>query len=83
MPNNGDKPATKSELKSEIAAVRSDLSAVRSEMKEDFKRLAIEIGKANIRMDKVEDRILSELRSFRGELLAAFETSVVKGKRYE
>ncbi|MDO8805727.1 MAG: hypothetical protein Q7R35_15010 [Elusimicrobiota bacterium] len=42
--------------------------------------LGIEVGKTNLRMDRLEDNIITALRSFKSDLLSAFESSVMKGQ---
>ena len=83
----GDLAAVKTELKGDIADVRSelkgDLAALKTELKDDIKNLSGEILKINFRMDRLETNLMTELRSFKNELLAAFEQSVVKGRMYD
>ncbi|MBI4801560.1 MAG: hypothetical protein HY796_03450 [Elusimicrobia bacterium] len=75
--------AVKTELKGDIADVRSELAAVKTELKNDIKNLSGEILKIHFRMDRLETNMMTELRSFKSELLAAFEQSVVKGEKYD
>lgn len=73
----------RTELKGDIAAVRSELAAVKTELKDDIKNLSGELLKTNLKMDRLETNIMTGLRSFKSELLAAFEQSVVKGQMYD
>ena len=75
--------AVKTELKGDIAAVRSELAAVKTELKDDIKNLPGELLRTNLKMDRLETNIMSELRNVKSELLAAFEQSVVKGRMYD
>ena len=44
--------------------------------------LGIEVSKTNLRMDRLEHNIMEALRSFKSDLLSAFEASVMKGQLY-
>ena len=79
----GDLAAVKTELKADFAAVKTDLAAVKTELKGDIINLSGEILRINFRMDRLETNLMTELRSFKNELLAAFEQSVVKGRMYD
>jgi hypothetical protein len=44
--------------------------------------LGVEVSKTNLRMDTLEYNIMTELRSFKSDLLSAYEASVMKGQMY-
>lgn len=49
---------------------------------EAFGSAGSEASKTNLRMGQLENNIMTELRSFKSELLSAFEASVMKGQMY-
>ncbi|MBI4802916.1 MAG: hypothetical protein HY796_10375 [Elusimicrobia bacterium] len=79
----GDIAAVRSELADVKAELKSDIVAVKTELKDDIKNLSGELLKTNFKMDRLETNMMTELRSFKSELLAAFEQSVVKGRMYD
>jgi chromosome segregation ATPase len=85
----GDIQAVSTELKGDIQAVstelKDDIQAVRTELKsvdQKADRIALELAKTQGRMERMEDKILGEMRAFRSELLKAYEGSVAAGKKY-
>jgi len=91
------RPATKGELKHEIAGLKAELKADIHLLDQKFGQLdqkfnqldqktsslGLEMAKTQLRIDRLESSIMTELRSFKSELLGAFEASVVKGRMYE
>ena len=74
-------------VKEELHAVEKRLDqkidSVENRLTQKIEKVAIEITQTNVRMDRMENNIMTGLREFRSELLNAFEQSVVKGKMYE
>ena len=79
-----------------LKATKGDIAGLRTELKTDIKgldqkferidktllSLGVEVSKTNLRMDRLENNIMEALRSFKSELLSAFEASVMKGQMY-
>ena len=89
---NRNQPATKGDL----AVLKTDIADLRTELKTDIQRLdqkvgqldktvlslGVEVSKTNLRMDTLENNIMTALRSFKSDLLSAYEASVMKGQMY-
>ena len=93
---NNNQPATKGDLallKTDITDLRTelktDITDLRTELKTDIKNLTttvnslgVDVAKNTLRMDTLEHNMMEALRSFKRDLLSAFEASVMKGQMY-
>lgn len=79
-------PATKGDLNrldAKIDSVEVNLNKKIDSLKQETKKLSVEMAQTNVRVDRMENNIMSALREFKSDLLSAFEASVTKGKMYE
>ena len=93
---NNNQPATKGDLallKTDLADLRTELKTdiknLDQKMDQKFAQtdkslasLGLEAAKTNSRMDRLEHNMMEALRSFKSDLLSAFEASVMKGQMY-
>jgi hypothetical protein len=63
-------------------ATKGDLADLRTELKTDIRSLSGEVLKTQLRMDTLENNIMTVLRSFKSDLLSSYEASVMKGQMY-
>ncbi|HBW23241.1 MAG: hypothetical protein A2X28_05735 [Elusimicrobia bacterium GWA2_56_46] len=87
---NTNQPATKgdisnlrSELKADIKLLDQKLDRKVGALDQKTTTLGVELAKTQLRIDRLENNVITEIRSFKSELLSAFEASVVKGRMYE
>ncbi|MDO8803848.1 MAG: hypothetical protein Q7R35_05420 [Elusimicrobiota bacterium] len=89
----GDLADLRTELKTDITdlrtALKTDITDLRTELKTDIKNLTttvnslgLDVAKNNLQMNTLEHNMLEALRSFKSDLLSAFEASVMKGQMY-
>ena len=93
---NNNQPATKGDLADLRVALKTDITDLRTELKADISRidqkmgqldtavrsLGLDVAKNNLQMNTLEHNMLEALRSFKSDLLSAFEASVMKGQMY-
>ena len=70
------------ETNNNLPATKGDLADLRTELKTDIRSLSGEVLKTQLRMDTLENNIMTALRSFKSDLLSSYEASVMKGQMY-
>ncbi|MBU2574645.1 MAG: hypothetical protein KKH28_11270 [Elusimicrobia bacterium] len=76
-------PATKGDLAAAVTGLRTELKAGLKQLDQKVNTLGIELAKTQLSVGQLGTDMMTELRSFKSELLAAFEQSVFKGRMYE
>ena len=67
----------------QLDAKVGQLDAKVGQLDQTVNTLGIGVAKLHLRVDQSETNIMTGLRDFKSELLAAFEQSVVKGQMYD
>lgn len=81
----GDLADLRTELKTDINRIDQKLGQMDTTLRSlstTVHSLGVEVSKTNLHMDPLENNIMTELRSFKSDLLSAYEASVMKGQLY-
>ena len=84
-----NQPATKNDLQAVKTDLRAELQTVKTELKNDISILdqkvnvlGVELAKTHLRIDRVENNMMTALRGFKSEILSAIDTFAGEAKNY-
>ncbi|NNN06102.1 MAG: DUF1640 domain-containing protein [Elusimicrobia bacterium] len=63
-------------VKTDLASVKADVSSVKTELAASTRRLAHEIVKTNVRIDRLGDDLRGEMRALRSDVSKTMDTAV-------